>query len=179
MLIKGICSNCAGHLEFEEENAGERIDCPHCGFETALVAPGSEELAELAAGLARKRKLRQRLIWGGWAALVFGVGFGLYHWVLPVVRDFLPFPYGDSHVWPVVVLVLLCLSAPFVLAWLIFPVIIILQMRQLIQKLTGIETQIRPVASEKLAETAAAEMNLTALETPSESRAEPTAKYIS
>src|SRR6266436_22576 len=39
MLIKCICTNCAGHLEFEEESAGETIECPHCHFETVLYLP--------------------------------------------------------------------------------------------------------------------------------------------
>ena len=42
MLTKCICTYCAGHLEFEEENAGEKIKCPHCGFETTLFLPGQE-----------------------------------------------------------------------------------------------------------------------------------------
>jgi hypothetical protein len=49
MLIKCICVNCAGHLEFEEENLGEKIDCPHCGFETTLAVPGTEEVTMLVA----------------------------------------------------------------------------------------------------------------------------------
>ena len=52
MLTKCICTNCAGHLEFEEENAGEKIKCPHCGFETTLFLPGDEPETEESPGSA-------------------------------------------------------------------------------------------------------------------------------
>ena len=36
MIAKCLCNNCGGHLEFESSNAGQRVDCPHCGVETLL-----------------------------------------------------------------------------------------------------------------------------------------------
>jgi hypothetical protein len=38
-LVICSCNNCDGHLEFERQRAGERIDCPHCGMETLLYIP--------------------------------------------------------------------------------------------------------------------------------------------
>jgi hypothetical protein len=38
-LIKCSCNNCSGHLQFERQHAGQRVDCPHCGMETLLYVP--------------------------------------------------------------------------------------------------------------------------------------------
>src|ERR1039457_1945254 len=40
-FVKGECRQCAGHLEFPADAAGETIACPHCGQPTELVAPVS------------------------------------------------------------------------------------------------------------------------------------------
>jgi hypothetical protein len=37
-FTKGECSQCAGHLEFPADAAGQTIECPHCGQPTELVA---------------------------------------------------------------------------------------------------------------------------------------------
>ena len=34
------CNNCPGELEFDPANAGETIQCPHCGMDTILFIPG-------------------------------------------------------------------------------------------------------------------------------------------
>jgi DNA-directed RNA polymerase subunit RPC12/RpoP len=39
MLVKCNCTVCSEHLEFEPENAGSLIKCPHCGMETVLFIP--------------------------------------------------------------------------------------------------------------------------------------------
>src|SRR5258706_2448841 len=151
MLIKCICSNCAGHLEFEEENLGEKIDCPHCGFETTLAVPGTEEITRLVAARARRRNLRRRLSWIAVGVLVIsGLGFVLYHWGLPLVKSFLP--DTESAPSPVLVLALVCLVLPFVLVWLILPIFIIFQLRNLTRVLTLIESKLRPLATEEATE---------------------------
>ncbi|HEX4342049.1 MAG TPA: YbjQ family protein [Verrucomicrobiae bacterium] len=33
------CNVCSGRLEFDPANAGETIQCPHCGMETVLFIP--------------------------------------------------------------------------------------------------------------------------------------------
>src|SRR5690242_5109593 len=33
------CNTCCGHLEFDPANAGQRVECPHCGLETVLFVP--------------------------------------------------------------------------------------------------------------------------------------------
>ncbi len=154
MLIKCICSNCAGHLEFEEENLGEKIDCPHCGFETTLAVPGTEEVTRLVAARARRRNFRRRLIWiAGGLLVISGLGFVLYHWGLPLVKSFLP--DTESAPSPVLVLALVCLVLPFVLVWLILPVFIIFQLRNLTRVLTLIETNLHPLATEEPTESKA------------------------
>jgi uncharacterized protein YbjQ (UPF0145 family) len=35
------CNNCPGKLEFDPEQAGEMVQCPHCGMETMLFVPGA------------------------------------------------------------------------------------------------------------------------------------------
>jgi len=37
--VKCSCNNCSEHLQFELQDAGKRIDCPHCGMETLLYVP--------------------------------------------------------------------------------------------------------------------------------------------
>jgi hypothetical protein len=37
-LVTCSCNNCDGHLEFERQHAGQRINCPHCGLETVLYS---------------------------------------------------------------------------------------------------------------------------------------------
>lgn len=38
-LVTCACNNCSEHLQFELQQAGQRIDCPHCGMETLLFVP--------------------------------------------------------------------------------------------------------------------------------------------
>jgi DNA-directed RNA polymerase subunit RPC12/RpoP len=33
------CNTCSGKIEFESGNAGQTIQCPHCGMETILFIP--------------------------------------------------------------------------------------------------------------------------------------------
>jgi len=33
------CNVCDGHLQFERQQTGERVNCPHCGMETLLYVP--------------------------------------------------------------------------------------------------------------------------------------------
>jgi len=147
MLVKCICTNCAGHLEFEEENAGEKIDCPHCGFETTLFLPGSEQSAKTAPGPWRKRwqklKARWRLVCATASLLiVVGIGYSLWHWVLPAIKDMLP--YSESSVVPVGILIFACLLLMLMLVWLSFPILILLELRHARRALWQIEANLSP-----------------------------------
>jgi hypothetical protein len=42
MLVKGDCEKCSGHLEFEAEQVGFAVVCPHCGKETKLIGTVSK-----------------------------------------------------------------------------------------------------------------------------------------
>ena len=37
MFIKCSCDRCSGHIEFDASNAGQAVDCPHCGQSTVLL----------------------------------------------------------------------------------------------------------------------------------------------
>jgi hypothetical protein len=147
MLTKCICTNCAGHLEFEEENAGEKIKCPHCGFETTLFLPG-EEPEEADSPVASNRLWRFKgpliatiAVLAVLAAAVYSLG----RWVLPPLKLWLP--YTESPVLPVVVLALACLAALMLICWTFFPILLFLQMRKLTGVLQEIEANGRPVLS--------------------------------
>src|SRR5262249_25411612 len=133
-----------GHLEFEEENAGEKIDCPHCGFETTLFLPGTEPTSATPAGLWQKLKFRWRLVCAGSALLILaGLGYFLWHRVLPALKDWLP--YTESAVLPALVLLFGCLLLLLVLVLLSFPILIFLQLRNITRALWEIEANLRPV----------------------------------
>lgn len=131
MLVKCICTNCAGHLEFEEENAGESIRCPHCGFETTLELPGSKPAdTEQEYLMIRKQVLRKWLLRLVAVVLVFGGGgWVLYRWGVPWVQE--RFIEVESTTTAMLILIGFCLAVPFLVFWLIFPVVLFFQLRRL------------------------------------------------
>jgi len=135
MLVKCICTNCAGHLEFEDLDAGESIACPHCGFNTTLELPGAKKADPEMTSLIKRLVFRRRLIrWGTLVLVLAAAGFSLYHWGVPWIMDRVP--EIESNITAMVVLVLLCLALPFVLFWLVFPALLFLQLRRIIQLLS-------------------------------------------
>jgi hypothetical protein len=141
MLIKCICTNCAGHLEFEEENAGENIPCPHCGFLTTLALPGQDKHQEEFLAMIRRRLLRRRVAFAVAGLLVLGaVGYSLHRWAVPWLQDF--WPAIDSEKWAWVVFAATAAALPFALAWLVFPVVIWFQIRELTGLLTRLTEQL-------------------------------------
>ncbi len=38
-LLTCACIMCNGHVQFEPQHAGLRINCPHCGMEILLCSP--------------------------------------------------------------------------------------------------------------------------------------------
>ena len=128
MSIKCICTNCAGHLEFEEGNEGTTIPCPHCGFKTTLALPGSEQSeAEASAPSTRRLLLWSAAITGVLVLLLGGFVYALYHWGVPWLTD--TFPSITSPVMAWAIALLACLAAPFLLFWLIFPVFVFMELR--------------------------------------------------
>ena len=143
MLVKCICTNCAGHLEFEEESAGQKIKCPHCGFNTVLFLPGAEKAEAEVAALTRKLQLQRRLLLLGGAVVAIGViVWAVYHWIVPVFVGMLP--ETESKVLPVVIAVMMCLAIPFILAWLVFPVVLLWYARRLVNLIERLEENLRP-----------------------------------
>ncbi len=142
MLVKCICTNCAGHLEFEEENAGQKIKCPLCGFDTVLFLPGHEP-TEDGDGTAGRFRLGRRALLGAVAGLLVlaGICWAAYQWAVPFVKDLLSI---ESTVGTVLLLVLGCLLVPLVLAWLVLPMVVFLELRKLNGLLSQIEINLRP-----------------------------------
>ncbi len=143
MLVKCICTNCAGHLEFEEDSAGQKIKCPHCGFDTVLFLPGAEKAEAEVASLTHKLQVQRRLLLLAVVVVVLGaVVWAVYHWIVPVLAGLLP--ETESKVVPVLMAVLVCLMIPTVLAWLVFPFIWYFQTRRLIAAVQQLEENTRP-----------------------------------
>lgn len=147
MLTKCICTYCAGHLEFEEENAGEKIKCPHCGFETTLFLPGDEpEMEESDVSTSRIARFKRPLIAAAAALLVLvGLGYCLNRWLLPPLKLWLP--YTESPVLPIIIVALGCLAVLMLIAWTVFPILMFLEMRKLTTAVQSIDANSRPVLS--------------------------------
>ena len=147
MLVKCICTNCAGHLEFEEENAGEKIDCPHCGFETTLALPGTQAAEpELLAAIRRRALLRRLRPFLAAALVVAAFGYALYRWGVPWLQDFAP--SLDTTGKAFAVLLVACAVLPFVLLWLVFPVFLFFQVRKGLGLLEELTQALKPRESE-------------------------------
>jgi hypothetical protein len=140
MLTKCICTNCAGHLEFEEENAGESIPCPHCGFETTLFLPGMEPdrpappvplwrwLWRQIQGNRRNRTIAALLV-------LAGLGYALYRWGAPWLQDL--FPSIESRALATTILALSLMALPFLVLWLILPWLLLRETRKLSRAIAG------------------------------------------
>ncbi len=147
MLVKCICTNCAGHLEFEKENAGEKIKCPLCGFETVLFLPGAERPEAQLASLTRKLQVQQRFVFCLGCLIGSGaIAWVLYGWVVPTVAAWLP--DNDSRIAPVLLTAALCVTIPLLLAWLVLPFLLFCQARRCVALLEQIEENLRPQQQE-------------------------------
>jgi hypothetical protein len=146
MLIKCICKSCAGHLEFEEENAGQKIKCPHCGFDTTLYLPGAERAEAELATLNRKLRWQKFLLLGLAAVfLLGGLGWCLYHWGMPFMESL--FPSVDSPLLRALMLMAFCLGLPLLLLWLLLPIFLFLAWRRFLRLVASIEQHLRPHGS--------------------------------
>ncbi|MDB6124263.1 MAG: hypothetical protein JWQ71_3256 [Pedosphaera sp.] len=38
-FLKGLCKHCHQSIDFPQEYNGQKMQCPHCGKETYLIAP--------------------------------------------------------------------------------------------------------------------------------------------
>ena len=151
MLIKCICKSCAGHLEFEEENAGQIIKCPHCGFDTTLYVPGAERVQEELVTLNRKlRSQKLALISGAGVLGLSGIVWCLYHWGMPLVQD--QFPSVESPVLRVLLLLGLCLGVTLLLIWLLLPIVAFFEWRRFLRLLAQVEQHLAANRSQTLPE---------------------------
>ena len=152
MLVKCFCTNCAGHLAFEEAYAGTNIDCPHCGFQTTLFLPGTQPPDAVMVSLVKRLLLRRRLLWiGAGILIVAALGFVLQRWGLPLVEQLLP--ENTAKAWAVILLLAFCVLGPIAavlaLFWLAFPVLIVFQLRHLTRVLAQLEANSRPISAEE------------------------------
>jgi hypothetical protein len=142
MLVKCICTNCAGHLEFEQDSAGEKIKCPHCGFDTVLFLPGTEEAEARVASLTKKLRMQRRLFWGvGLVLILGGLGWCLYQWGMPWVESVTGI---ENRIVQALLLVISCITAVLVVTWLFVPLLLFFQFRQTNRVLAQIEINLRP-----------------------------------
>ncbi len=148
MLVKCICTNCAGHLEFDEVNAGRKIDCPHCGFQTVLFLPGTRPPDPILESLAKRFIRRRHLKWALGAVLVLAaLGFALYRWGVPLAHEALPSIQSQSLCFTLVVLS--CFLVGLVGLWLALPLFFFFQSRNLLRVLTAIEEDLRSIAEQR------------------------------
>jgi DNA-directed RNA polymerase subunit RPC12/RpoP len=140
MFITCECNHCSGHIEFEAENAGETVACPHCGLDTVLF------IRRRPAPPPRKRffdRPSKRAIWLAVAivattALVI-VGARV---IEPVIETVLP--AIGSVLGLVLALVVCVLVIMWAVLWILFPVFVYFQLRKTILLLTQIEANSRP-----------------------------------
>jgi len=135
MLIKCICTNCAGHLEFDDDNVGTTINCPHCGFDTKLFDRDIPS-ADAQAGESPRKRRRIPLWIIKLAALVLvlaGIGYALYEWGQSLVEPFLPNGVGTPVT--IVALALVCLGFLWLIVWTLFPVLLFFELRKITELL--------------------------------------------
>ena len=65
--LKGLCSECGGHLEFPADSTGMTIDCPHCGKPTELL---------LALPSGQPSLPRKRIILAVFTIVLLALGLG-------------------------------------------------------------------------------------------------------
>ncbi len=147
MLVKCICTNCAGHLEFDEVNAGRKIDCPHCGFETVLFLPGTRPPDPILESLAKKFIRRRHVAWAVGALVVAaGVWFAVYRWGVPLVQEAVP---SVASPWVCgLLLVAGCVAVLLLGLWLALPIFLFFQSRKFERVLGQIEEDLRSLAEE-------------------------------
>jgi hypothetical protein len=140
MLTKCECNHCSERIEFEAENSGETVACPHCGMETVLLIPKRRLSLQK---IERHPRHGNSLIWiivGGVVTALLVAA--LIYWIVPVVQMLLP----AAGAIMVLTLTLAVSLLMFILGviWIVFPVFVYFQLRRTIQLLTAIESNTRP-----------------------------------
>jgi hypothetical protein len=138
MLVKCFCTNCAGHLEFEEQNAGEEIPCPHCGFRTTLFLPGTQAPdSEIVNLILRGIQRRRRLAAAGQVVVALVVGLAIWYWALPFVQQCLG---QDVSRWVALLVLVLggLLASPVLICfwfWVAFPFLVVFELVEIRRRL--------------------------------------------
>jgi DNA-directed RNA polymerase subunit RPC12/RpoP len=144
VTAKCTCNNCSGRVEFEAEAAGQAVACPHCGMETVLHVP--------AAPIARRGKARSRwvgrAVWGGAilvGAMLIAVATG--YWVEPFLESRWFYMRGVLQVLLYAAVILVC--ALWAVLWILFPVFVYFQLKEMVRLLKGIEANGRAAVRER------------------------------
>jgi hypothetical protein len=138
MLVKCFCTNCAGHLEFEEQNAGEEIPCPHCGFRTRLFLPGTQAPdSEIVDLVLRGIQRRRRLAAAGLLVAALVVALAIWYGVLPLLQQLLG---QDVSRWKALLALVLgsLLASPVLICfwfWVAFPFLVFYQLVEIRKRL--------------------------------------------
>jgi len=121
MNVKCVCSNCPGHIEFEESNAGQTVTCPHCGLETVLYADRGKPAVKISQPAATpiyhvspSSYIRNNLMEGeavrGTAALHWAIYLQIvYAAIIGLIVDcfFYTTFSGEIHSWGVFIIFLI------------------------------------------------------------------------
>lgn len=148
MNVNCQCDHCGGVLEFEadlferrpagEQTAlgkilGQSIDCPACGKSTVLYLPS------ITVAPARRRSRRI------WAVLIvlLCLGFGLlaFQQIESVLRDVGLFAGGVLTI--IVGAVLAVFAVVLTLMWILFPIVVYLQLKKIVLSLQSIDRKTR------------------------------------
>jgi len=144
MLVQCPCQQCQGPIEFELEDRGTIALCPHCGAETLLSSqPAQLKKAQIEDRKERKSRMRTTLritlvVLG--AVLICLVMYAAGGWFFgqstvatpqPDVRGF-GTPAEDDQVGEFLLGTAILI---LVIMWILFPVIVYLQLRTLASKL--------------------------------------------
>ena len=100
--MKGSCVHCGGHIEFDDAQAGEVAECPHCGKSTVLRAMVAVN-APLEASAQPKRNRHWKLVFAFTAVMLFVL---FYAWQPVAARSAIAFAF--------------CLSFLAFLLWIYF-----------------------------------------------------------
>jgi hypothetical protein len=139
MLTKSTCQNCGGHLEFDVDDTGKEIECPHCQQQTLLRAAFRQSPPK--GSIARPRKTGIIIIVVICQLIILGTIGGAYYFLRPSPGDVAADAVGGLGFLIACVLGVLA----FILAvfWLIFPWMVYSMLKRMNDTLEKIEANTR------------------------------------
>jgi hypothetical protein len=80
-FVKCNCNACSGHIEFEERDAGQTVNCLHCGLETKLFIPYVTKVPANKAPQNVRVEIKRGVSPLGIASLVLGIMACIFCWI--------------------------------------------------------------------------------------------------